>query len=139
MKLLGNALSEFVSGYGIWIIVGVLVAAFIVSVVFLILNIRKAKKINNVALSSEFESLKEDNPKLEIAEKIKDSSKLASPKEKLGKEGKSESLYSVSYDELKKDWIVKKKGASRASKRCKTEAEAIEFANKFSQSKIVKK
>ncbi len=44
MKFLGN-FEEFISGYGIWILVGVLGLAFIISVIFLVLNIYKANKI----------------------------------------------------------------------------------------------
>lgn len=40
------------------------------------------------------------------------------------------SKYKVLYDKVKKDWVVKKEGATRAVKRCKTKEEAIEFAKK---------
>ena len=40
------------------------------------------------------------------------------------------SKYKVLFDKVKKDWVVKKEGATRATKRCKTREEAIEFAKK---------
>ena len=40
------------------------------------------------------------------------------------------SKYKVLYDKTKKEWVVKKEGATRATKRCKTKDEAIEFAKK---------
>ena len=40
------------------------------------------------------------------------------------------SKYRVLYDKTKKEWVVKKEGATRATKRCKTKEEAIEFAKK---------
>jgi len=38
------------------------------------------------------------------------------------------SKYKVLYDKVKKDWVVKKEGATRAAKRCATKEEAIEYA-----------
>lgn len=40
------------------------------------------------------------------------------------------SKYKVMYDKVKKDWVVKKEGSTRAAKRCSTKEEAIEFAKK---------
>lgn len=40
------------------------------------------------------------------------------------------SKYKVQYDKVKKDWVVKKEGATRATKRCKTKEEAVDFAKK---------
>ena len=40
------------------------------------------------------------------------------------------SKYKVLYDKVKKDWVVKKEGSTRATKRCKTKEEAIDFAKK---------
>ena len=40
------------------------------------------------------------------------------------------SKYKVLFDKVKKEWVVKKEGATRATKRCKTKEEAIEFAKK---------
>ena len=42
--------------------------------------------------------------------------------------------YMVTYDKEAKQWVVKKTGASRASKRCKTKKEAMEVAEKLAES-----
>lgn len=51
-------------------------------------------------------------------------------------ENKSErkQRYFVTFDKERKDWIVKKTDSSRASKRCKTKAEALEVATRLSES-----
>lgn len=41
--------------------------------------------------------------------------------------------YMVIYDKEKKDWIIKKTGALKASKRCKTKKEAMEFVEKYAE------
>ena len=47
------------------------------------------------------------------------------------KEAVRKQKYMVTYDKEKKDWIVKKTDSSRASKRCKTKAEALEVATRL--------
>ena len=42
--------------------------------------------------------------------------------------------YMVTYDKDNKEWVVKKTGASRASKRCKTKKEAMEVAERLAAS-----
>ena len=39
--------------------------------------------------------------------------------------------YMVIYDKEKKDWVVKKTGAQKASKRCKTKKEAMEVVTRL--------
>ena len=39
--------------------------------------------------------------------------------------------YMVTYDKEKKDWVVKKTGAQKASKRCKTKKEAMEVVTRL--------
>ncbi len=41
--------------------------------------------------------------------------------------------YMVSYDKESKQWVVKKTGATRASKRCKTKQEAMQVAEKLAE------
>lgn len=41
--------------------------------------------------------------------------------------------YMVTYDKEEKEWIIKKTGAERASRRCKTKAEALEIVAKLSE------
>lgn len=139
---------EFISGNGIWIIIGCLVGALIVSFIFLILNINKAKKINkNLQTSNETEKKDEwlkveelGNNKTELkTEKTPDKVKketVETPFKKVSKPDENtllKTIYSVTYDKETSEWIVKKSGATRASRRCKTEAEAIEIADKLSK------
>jgi len=42
--------------------------------------------------------------------------------------------YMVTYDKEKKDWVIKKTGSTRASKRCKTKKEALEIAEHLAAS-----
>ena len=41
--------------------------------------------------------------------------------------------YMVTYDKEDKTWVVKKTGATRASKRCKTKKEAMEVAERLAE------
>ena len=41
--------------------------------------------------------------------------------------------YRVTYDKEKKDWVVKKDGAQRATKRFPTKEEATEFAKEIAK------
>ena len=43
--------------------------------------------------------------------------------------------YGVTYDKENRQWVVKKTGSARASKRCATKAEALEYAEKLSEAK----
>ena len=42
--------------------------------------------------------------------------------------------YMVTYDKENKEWVVKKTGAARASRRCRTKAEALEVAEHLAES-----
>ncbi len=152
MKFLLTGFEEFMAGNGIWIVIGVLAAALIVTVVFLILNILKAKKIEKAeAANKPMEEIiieKEEKPaeqviiptveeklaeikpikkattrKLKKVTEIKDEKKAESPK----------TVYGITYDKEAREWVVKKSGASRASKRCATKAEAMKVAEKLSE------
>ena len=39
--------------------------------------------------------------------------------------------YMVTYDKENKDWVIKKTGATRASKRCRTKKEALEIVDQL--------
>ena len=41
--------------------------------------------------------------------------------------------YGLTYDKENRQWVVKKTGATRASKRFLTKAEALEYAEKLSE------
>lgn len=114
MKYIANGLADFVSGNGIWIVIGCLGLAFLVSIIFLILNIQKAKRASSLAKESSV--IQKEEPVI-IEEEIKE----------------PENVYSITHDEKTDEWIVKKTGASRATKRCKTEKEAIDLVNKLKE------
>ena len=69
--------------------------------------------------------------------------KTVETKESTQDEKKTNQKYMVTYDKEHEEWVVKKTGASRASKRCKTKKEAMEVAEILAESKdmniIVKK
>ncbi len=60
--------------------------------------------------------------------------KTVETKESTQDEKKTNQKYMVTYDKEHEEWVVKKTGASRASKRCKTKKEAMEVAEKLAQS-----
>lgn len=120
-----NGFEEFINGNGIWIIIGCLGLAFIVSIVFLFLNIIRARKI----MKTEAEETKTDT------EETKTDAITSVENDAIFEESKSEkkqsttslfSVYSITQDEKTKEWVVKKEGAKRATRRCKTKAEAEE-------------
>ena len=72
--------------------------------------------------------VKKEEVKQEPAkEEIKEEPEAEEKKERAQK-------YMVTYDKEQKDWVVKKTGASRASKRCKTKKEAMEVAERLAES-----
>lgn len=176
---------EFMTGNGIWIVVGVLALSLVVTVVFLILNIVKAKKQKALEEAEKVEEqpgkeekvgnvkeepLKEEEQKEEVKEEPKEEQKeepeaetkktSEKPKKKASsaknskpaeaekaqkehsekqqvKEEKpmTKETYGVTYDKENRQWVVKKTGSARASKRCATKAEALEYAEKLSEAK----
>lgn len=115
--MVANGFEEFINGNGIWIIIGCLGLAFIVSIIFLFLNIIRARKI----MKAEAEENKTDTITSKndvIFEKLKSEKKQ--PVAPLS------SIYNITQDEKTKEWVVKKEGAKRATRRCKTKAEAEE-------------
>lgn len=69
------------------------------------------------------------------AETVKNTDKAES--EKVEKAEKTEkvvkAVYRVSYDKETKEWLIKKDGAQRVIRRCRTKAEALELANQFAE------
>ncbi len=166
-QLLASSFDEFMSGNGIWIVIGVLAGALIITTVFLILNILKEKKKKQEATVSQeqkeeqkTEEKAEEKPEVAVeiekepveqtetkpsnkkvskanAEK-KTEKKVAKPKtEKVESEAKPEKeqkvSYGVTYDKENREWVVRKSGSSRASKRCATKEEALAVAEKLSK------
>lgn len=172
---------EFMTGDGIWIVVGVLALSLVVTVVFLILNIVKAKKQKALEEAEKVEEqpgkeekvgnvkeepLKEEEQKEEVKEEPKEEAeaetkktsekpKKKAPSAKNSKPAEAEKAqkehaekqqvkeekpmtketYGVTYDKENRQWVVKKTGSARASKRCATKAEALEYAEKLSEAK----
>ena len=75
--------------------------------------------------------VKEDKKQEEKVEEVKEEEKQET--EEVKAEKQSRQKYMVIYDKDKKDWIVKKTDSARASKRCKTKAEALEVAKSLSE------
>lgn len=201
-NLLNSGFEDFLNGSGVWIVVGVLAATFVVSMVFLILNILKDKKAAKEAAEKQEGQAKEEEPKQEEIKEVKaedleekpkkkrkvkkddkqeekteeeqenpvKEEKVEEPKEEVkeekpkakkqpkkaaakeeekpaeetkeepAKEEEAEmkkeekkATYGVTYDKEKREWVVKKSGSARASKRCTTKAEALEVAEKLSE------
>lgn len=204
-NLLNSGFEDFLNGSGVWIVVGVLAATFVVSMVFLVLNILKDKKaaqkeaeakaeevnalnaeeekeepskqeeikevqaeeieekpkrkrkvkqevevseekeaeVKNEANEEKAEEVKEEKPKAKKTTK-KSAEKKTSKEEKQVEEEKpakekevkkeeKKITYGVTYDKEKHEWVVKKSGSTRASKRCSTKAEALEVAERLSE------
>ena len=176
---------DFMTGNGIWIVVGILALSLVVTVVFLVLNILKARKESALKEGEEGkQAASEDAPEEEkspeeqeeikkspeeqeeikeekeageekkeedkagekpkkTASKVKKSNSVKEDKtqkehvEKQVKEEKpmTKETYGVTYDKENRQWVVKKTGSARASKRCATKAEALEYAEKLSEAK----
>jgi uncharacterized membrane protein YhiD involved in acid resistance len=110
MNFLGTSFEEFISGNGIWILIGCLVVAFVVSVIFLILNIVKAKKINTEEVKkAEIKINSEEKAETKIQEtKIEKEIKPVEKETKTIIQKEEKILYSVTYDKESSDWVVKK-------------------------------
>ena len=163
-QLLASSFDEFMSGNGIWIVIGVLAGALIITTVFLILNILKEKKSKEVEHKAEFPNdepktenilesktkntvvieketveqteTKPSNKKVNAEKKTekkveKPKTEKVEPQAKLEKEQKVS--YGVTYDKENREWVVRKSGSSRASKRCATKEEALAVAEKLSK------
>ncbi len=169
-KLIASSFDEFMAGNGIWIVIGVLAGALIITTIFLILNILKEKKkkeaekvenpseqnitqeqvqTKNEEKIEEIEKVQKEAKASERDEKVekttaKSSSKKSTPakKNKVEKASDEETkkpekeqkvTYAVTYDKENREWVVKKSGSSRASKRCPTKEEALDVAEKLSK------
>lgn len=62
--------------------------------------------------------------------------KEVEPSEKEEEEKKLGS-YMISYDKEKKEWVIKRRGSQRATKRTKTKKEALDLVEKLSQNQEV--
>ncbi|MDD4110657.1 MAG: DUF2188 domain-containing protein [Clostridia bacterium] len=69
MRFLG--FEDFISGYGIWILVGCLGLAFVLSVIFLFLNVNRVKKERLKEKKESAKKIKKEEKKLEEKKEIK--------------------------------------------------------------------
>ncbi len=99
---------------------------------------RKTKKVEKEETVTETETTekpvkeaKVEEPTAEKQEEVKEPEQTTSEEEMEDK--KPAQKYMVTYDKERKDWVVKKTGAARASKRCKTKKEAMEVAEKLAE------
>lgn len=147
MNFLGT-FEDFISGYGIWILVGCLGIAFVVSVIFLFLNVNRVKKERLQAKKEAIQKIKKEENKLEKEDKKVEIEKVKLTKKPVAKTTKTaiksksltskststkEGIYLVSFDKKTKEWAVKKSSATRATKKFKSKEEAVKFAKKLSK------
>ena len=156
--LLSDGFMDFITGSGIWILVGCLAFALLVSVLFLVLNIEKEKKarLNKPARVAQEEKPKERIKAVEVklpskeekVEEVKEEpAKEEVVKEEPVKEEKVEEKveepeesgnYQITYDADAKQWVVRRENSLRATKRTRTKQEAIDFAKPLAEKHEVK-
>ena len=73
-----------------------------------------------------------------VKKQVENEEQKPAEKKEVKKEKQRKQVYMISYDKENKEWIVKKTEGERASKRCKTKAEALEVAKKLSESQDLK-
>ncbi len=89
------------------------------------------KPVEEAKAEEPVEEAKVEEPTAEKQEEVKEPEQTTSEEEMEDK--KPAQKYMVTYDKEHKDWVVKKTGAARASKRCKTKKEAMEVAEKLAE------
>lgn len=67
--------------------------------------------------------------------KVEEKKKCAPKKveKKAEEKPKRKQVYMVTFDKEEREWVIKKTGADRASRRCKTKQEALEIVDKLSE------
>ena len=71
-----------------------------------------------------------------VEEKKKSDPKKEAPKKvekKAEEKPERKQVYMVTFDKEAREWVIKKTGADRASRRCKTKQEALEIVDKLSE------
>lgn len=151
--LLEDGFMDFITGNGIWILVGCLAFALLVSVLFLVLNIEKEKKAraNNPAKKV----VKEEAPKervkpveVNIAKKeeavVEEKTEpvkaepVVEEKEEPAAEVEESGNYEINYDAANKQWVIRRENSLRATKRTRTKQEAIDYAKPLADKHEVK-
>lgn len=123
---------EFIQNYWQFLLAGVIVLAIIIywAVEVTIARKEKEKELENLEkmIEDKENSEKKVEPKKEEAE--------VQEKEEDTKEADL-GTYMVSYDKVKKDWVVKRRGSQRASKRTATKQEAMDVVKKLTKTQDV--
>lgn len=114
---------EFIKEYWQFFAAGLILIALIAYWIFDVVRAKKAKE----------KQLEEMEAKLKEEEVVKEPVEEVKAEEK--KEEKQENDYMISYDKEKKDWVVKKRGSKRATKRTKTKKEAQELVKSLTEKK----
>ena len=151
--LLEDGFMDFITGNGIWILVGCLAFALLVSVLFLVLNIEKEKKAraNNPAKKVVKEEVpkervkpvevniakKEEAVVEEKAEPVK-AEPVVEEKEEPAAEVEESGNYEINYDAANKQWVIRRENSLRATKRTRTKQEAIDYAKPLADKHEVK-
>ena len=89
---------------------------------------KEEKKTTKQAKETKTETVAEKKPA-----KVKEEEKPVEETEQAEEVKVKNQKYMVVYDKEKKDWVIKKTGAAKASKRCKTKKEALEFVEKYAE------
>lgn len=91
------------------------------------------ESVENIEKSTE-NTEKIENNDAEETNTTNENNEVEDDKESAPKEKRTKQRYIVTYDKEAKQWVVKKTDSQRASKRCKTKAEALEVAERLSES-----
>lgn len=162
--LLADPFMDFITGKGIWILVGCLAFALLVSIIFLVLNIEKEKKARQNAANRQLKPRPQTQAPREKSEPIETKvvetpaakeEKVEQPKveakaepkkaepakeEKVEAEEKLEESgnYEIRYDAEAKQWVIRRENSLRATKRTRTKQEAIDYAKPLADKHEVK-
>ena len=126
---------EFLKEYWwCFVVLAIIIAIVIVGLVIGIKTRKEenteTKEQNKDTKEKKVETVKDNN--IETLEENKNDENIVN-EDKSTKQTKAR--YVVTYDKEAKQWVVKKTNSQRASKRCKTKAEALEVAERLSKNK----
>lgn len=137
---------EFIKSYWPFIIAGIILVALFVYLITesVLAKKRKSKKAEMAAddevkeevVVTPVEEPVEKEPvekSLEEVQPTNDEAGVVNDEEKQ----KAMGAYMISYDKAKKDWVIKRKGAQRATKRTKTKKEALEIVKSLTETQDV--
>ncbi len=145
---------EFITQYWRFFVAGLILIALIAYWIFDVVRTKKAKERQldemeaklrqEEALNQESEN---NEPKAKEPKEItKEETAEEKPEEKpeetveekpAKEEEKKAGIYMISYDKEKKDWVVKRRGSKRATKRTKTKKEALDLVKSLTESQDV--